>query len=402
MTQPLDEEAVLRRFFSGLTGDSAENGAVRRTVERIRRHEFAAWPNRSRAVSFGQVAAAVLLVAVAVGLVGWRTLLSHSVAPATKSPTPTASVSVHGRWAQVFTSVSPLARAGFGMTYDARNRVVVLFGGYTGNNAIGPTRALSDTWIWNGTTWSKRETSTSPAARSGASLAFDEATGSTVLFGGGTGPSQLSLLADTWTWDGRLWTIHHPVSSPPARTRGSLTYDPRTRTMILFGGQTDHGWLADTWAWDGTNWTQETSTSMPPARSGASLEYDETRGSLILTGGLSAGGLLGDTWWWEGKTWTRLEPVSQPPGRFGSSLVRYSRTHLLLLFGGSPCMSGGCGPNETWAWTGVTWTQVPSALSPPYRYEAGLALNPTLDSVVLFGGRNGSDFLQDTWVWSVQ
>ena len=53
-------------------------------------------------------------------------------------------------------------------------------------------------------------------------------------------------LDDTWTWDGTTWTQQHPATSPSARTFASMAYDPATSTAVLFGGK---GTLADTWTW---------------------------------------------------------------------------------------------------------------------------------------------------------
>lgn len=400
MAEPLDEEQALRRFFAKLTSDSAEDASIQRTVASVGQHEFAARPHRRPTVRLGQITAAAVLVTVALGLLGWRAMRLNQTASPSKTPLATPSHGVHGNWIQASPRLSPSGRAGFGMTYDARNNVVVLFGGYSGKNAVGPTGVLSDTWVWDGLNWSRPETNPTPAARAGASMVFDAARDNVVLFGGSNGPSQLNLLSDTWTWDGRSWTLHHPSMSPPARTRGAMTYDPRTRLVILFGGQSASGWLADTWAWNGTTWTDQKSTVHPEARSGASFEYDQVGQVLVLTGGLSATGLIGDTWSWDGQQWRRLTPPTQVPGRFASSFARDRRSRALILFGGSACMSGGCGPNDTWAWNGTAWIEVPTASPPSYRYEAGLALSPSADSLVLFGGRNGSDFLQDTWVWS--
>ena len=51
------------------------------------------------------------------------------------------------------------------MAYDAATGAIVLFGG-------GGTHGdLSDTWTWNGTTWTKQAPATSPSAREGASMA---------------------------------------------------------------------------------------------------------------------------------------------------------------------------------------------------------------------------------------
>jgi hypothetical protein len=70
---------------------------------------------------------------------------------------------------------------------------MLLFGGYE------TTSPGNDTWSWNGSTWTVPMFSGIPAARYGASMAYDPATGTVLLFGGyeATGPSN-----DTWTWSG--------------------------------------------------------------------------------------------------------------------------------------------------------------------------------------------------------
>jgi hypothetical protein len=71
-----------------------------------------------------------------------------------------------------------------------------------------------------------------------------------VLFGGQkslSGPA----LSDTWTWNGKTWTQQHPVTSPSARWEPALAYDAATRTAVLFGGLVSLtvGELGDTWTW---------------------------------------------------------------------------------------------------------------------------------------------------------
>ena len=96
-------------------------------------------------------------------------------------------------------------------------------------------------------TWTQQHPAASPPARSQASMAYDAATGTVLLFGG-TGRPPAFFLADTWTWNGTRWTQHHPATSPAGRTRASMAYDAATGTVLLFGGF-DGGELGDTWTW---------------------------------------------------------------------------------------------------------------------------------------------------------
>ena len=99
-------------------------------------------------------------------------------------------------------------------------------------------------------TWTKQHPASHPPARTGAAMAYDAATGTAVLFGGG---SNLGVLGDTWTWDGTTWTQQAPAASPPARAQAAMAYDAATGTAVLFGGYDITGRgvhdLADTWTW---------------------------------------------------------------------------------------------------------------------------------------------------------
>jgi hypothetical protein len=93
------------------------------------------------------------------------------------------------------------------MAYDPATATVLLFGGISGDrapaSAMLPVTALGDTWSWNGTTWTKLSPATSPAARYGASMAYDPATEAMLLFGDG----YRQELNDTWT-------LKRPITAP--------------------------------------------------------------------------------------------------------------------------------------------------------------------------------------------
>src|SRR5262249_55648505 len=126
---------------------------------------------------------------------------------------------------------------------------VVLFGG---DHQLPIRQGLADTWTWDGSAWTKQTPATSPPARSFASMAYDAATSTGVLFGGVTEPGDDNS-ADRWTWDRSAWPKQSPATSPPARSSASNAYDAATSTVVLFGGITgsagNHTWLRGTWTW---------------------------------------------------------------------------------------------------------------------------------------------------------
>ena len=316
-------------------------------------------------------------------------------------------------------AAGPGVRTDAAMAYDPANDHMVLFGGLDASS-----NPLGDTWTWDGTAWAQVHPATSPSARYGAAMAYDPATGNLVLFGGNSaGPGNATVLDDTWTWDGNTWT-EVKASGPGARMGASMAYDAASQTMVLFGGFNggDYGvaspYDGDTWTWDGTAWT-DTLVTGPPARAGASMVYDPAFATLVLFGGTDAyfyytahGGALGDTWTWDGTAWTAAA-AGGPSARLTASMAYDPNTATVVVFGGSSGAGGAAGNlGDTWTWNGAAWSQPTLTNSPPARSGATMAFDAATNDVVLTGGGNytgetGSEFGgyqgvgvdDDTWTW---
>src|SRR5262249_8994168 len=143
------------------------------------------------------------------------------------------------------------------VAFDLQRARTVLFGGYDSSFVYH-----ADTWEWDGVVWTRRAPANSPAVRIGGAVAYDLVRGCPVLFGGGGSGSV--LLADTWEWDGTNWLQRLPAQSPSARG-GALAFDLARNRTVLFGGGTASSVFADTWEWGGTNWLQPLPAPSPPA-----------------------------------------------------------------------------------------------------------------------------------------
>lgn len=295
-----------------------------------------------------------------------------------------------GKWIQQNPATVPAARSDASITYDASRNKVVMFGG---KNASGT--ALSETWTYDGTNWTKLTVSPSPSARSGGALAYNAATSTVILFGGYTGTSYLN---DTWSWNGTAWSQLTPGTSPGIRAFTSVAYDTPRSTIVLFGGQTSSNptVLNETWTWNGTTWSKKTPATSPPARYLASAAYDLATTNVVLFGGYSGSANLGDTWSWNGTTWTQSTGAPAPSIRRADALVFDGATNQLTLFGG---YSGTSYLNDTWAWDGSTWSAELSATLPPVRADAAAAYQSPIGSALLYGGTTTSA-LSDTWAWT--
>jgi predicted RNA-binding protein with TRAM domain len=174
---------------------------------------------------------------------------------------------------------SPPARLDATMAYDTGTANVVLFGG-----DVSDVGSDNDTWIWNGTTWTEVAPSVNPEVRWSATMAFDSTTGEMVLFGGVDGGAGV-YLSDTWNWNGTTWTEASPLVSPGQRENSVMTFDATTGDIVLFGGQNGSTYFDDTWSWSGTSWTHASSSSSPSPRYMPAMAYDPETSNVLLYGG---------------------------------------------------------------------------------------------------------------------
>jgi len=244
------------------------------------------------------------------------------------------------------------------MAYDGGRHVTVMYGGLT---ASYPS---AETWTSDGRSWTLQHPAVSPPPLQDASMAYDAAHGVVVLFGGqsvapGASPS---VLDETWTWDGSTWQQQHPVASPSARVFASMADDVPRGRVILFGGssgrgQSFDGGLQDTWTWDGATWTRLSPSTSPPLRAEAAMAYDAAHQSVVLFGGVSGrqGTLVNDTWIWDGSRWARGDTAAAPPPREAAAMVYSAEAQAVVLCCGL-ATSLGTVQGDTWLWDGHAWT----------------------------------------------
>ncbi len=287
------------------------------------RHASGPWPESTDSMAYDEARGVVVLI---------------------KYDPTSANVQVHEwngvTWAHR-NATGPTRRYRPAVAFDAGRRVVVLFGGLTGNTRDGQT------WEWNGINWTPRVVS-GPSPRSDASMVYDSARRVIVLFGGFTGAGPGAPNSETWEWDGTTWT-QRAVTNPPPRAVAAMTYDVARGKTVLFGGSNLFTFRSDTWEWDGTTWTQRSSTG-PTRRYAHAMAYDPRRGASVLFGGVAYDGVAGEmrdngeTWEWNGSSWTQLA-LSGPEPRSHHAMA-YSPHGAVLVFGGDD--QSGSAFVDTW------------------------------------------------------
>lgn len=296
-------------------------------------------------------------------------------------PSSSPLSSLQPTWQRLDFSIIPSPRIGSSFALNTTNKVAYMFGGI--DSSVGE---LNDLWLTNGLVWLQFQTPHSPDGRSDASMTYDEASQTGILFGGIKNPS---LLGDTWLFNGVDWLQQHPLVSPTPRSHASIAYDANKNLTILFGGLVDTGGKFDEasdgmWVWDGSNWQQQFPALLPPPRWGANMAYDRARKAIVLFGGAIDGGYREDTWLWDGISWIEQHPLRQPAGRANFGMVYDEVRQQVVIFGGQSYAD--VDPTETWVWDGQDWSPLPTSQSPPKEmtYAAQLVYLPTLRSVALY------------------
>lgn len=95
-------------------------------------------------------------------------------------------------------------------------------------------------------------------------------------------------------------------------------------------------------------------------------------------------------------TWTKLTSSQAPSARAYPAMAYDEQSKKVILFGG---YDGTAYLNDTWSFDGTSWTSLHPVTSPPARTAANMTYDRQSSVVVLFGGFDGANYLGDTWLW---
>jgi MYXO-CTERM domain-containing protein len=303
-------------------------------------------------------------------------------------------------WEQVCTSppcssTVPTTRYHHAMTFDTARNVVVLQGGWNG------TTYRNDTWTWNGTAWTQKCTACGPSNRRWHSMTFDSTRNVAITYGGCSQSDcthNSDVATDTWEWNGASWSRTLTSAGMGKRYGYGLAYDSvRNRTVINGGMDDASSYYRDTYEYNGTTWTQTDTGYTAPFRYEHAVAYDPNRQRVVHLGGWDVA-CMGDTWEYDGSTW-----AAQPWGtssRCQHGMAYDTARQKMIMFGGE--WPGYAPPylGDTWeraGVTGVVWGQVtPIAATPSARLGTPIVFDRSRGRAVIFGGYNGAA-LADTW-----
>jgi hypothetical protein len=313
---------------------------------------------------------------------------NHSFIPTSGGPPPSTPAQ---RWLNLTSTLnrSPEGRSLMSMVNDEADGYLLLFGGWDGS------RVLGDTWTFQGGIWRNITSSltVSPSPRMGASITFDTVDRYAVLFGGSTLlDGQGIVYGDTWIFEMGSWKQISTSTSPTPRANSSISYDPVDGYAVLFGGDDQGEYLGDTWEFKGGSWTSISVTGSPSARAFEGMTYDPLDKYILLYGGaINLTGSVADnneTWSFAGGSWRQLPTIDSPGSRDSFGIAYYPSIQSVLVYGGR---SGECGRDlgDTWEFQMGAWIRAFPISSPPASHGMTLSFNPATGTMILFGGWTG-------------
>lgn len=190
-------------------------------------------------------------------------------------------------------------------------------------------------------------------------------------------------------------------STPPARYKHAMVYNPSQNQLIMFGGRYENSigsFLNDTWLFDCTalKWdlVETGIETIPSVRAGHSMVFDSTRNRVILHS-------QQETWVFNisSHDWNQVETMRFPDSRTDFGMVYDSLSDQVFLFGGVQTETGtyyddiwafNCSSND-WEVCDVGETK------PTARYGVSMVYNINSGKVILFGGSSGYQKANDLW-----
>jgi len=279
------------------------------------------------------------------------------------------------------------------------NAGIVIFGGLNWNDR---GRLLGDTWVLDQSQWTRVITNQSPAPRQRAAMVHADCLDGVLLFGGQSrGPSGLSwpLMNDTWIYRDKQWVRHSRwfSTTPAPRCGHMLAYDEAQGVIVLFGGiSSGNSSLGDTWIFNGRAWKKLVTSESPPARRYAAFCYHPRLHGCLLQGGAQDDNgrvMYGDTWLLREGEWISLPESFETDVRDDHGMgFHYTAQSMVLLEGlRTEREVLTLGKDEWNCQVMTTWH--------PRHQCSPLAWHHEMEQLVLYGGevRHGGPALSETW-----
>ena len=268
------------------------------------------------------------------------------------------------------------------------------------------SRSASSSAQSGGFSWRLLDSEGGSAARWDHTLSGDPTTKQLMLFGGRDAGG--ASFGDTWLYD----LVNHAWrqvegSGPEPRFGQAVAFDESSGKLVLFGGQTSDTFFNDTWVFDfaGESWTKLDTGDrpLPTPRYGLPAVFD-AHGNFIISHGFTFEGRFDDTWSLDlsSNQWTDVSPGQdgvRPLKRCLHEMAWDQAAGRLLLFGGCSSGFGPCPQGDLWSFDPASsaWTQLAPPEGPSSRSNPAMIYDERGTRAFLIGGLSDAGYMSDVW-----
>jgi hypothetical protein len=302
------------------------------------------------------------------------------------------------RWIQDHPAHAPHGRSFHTMVYDSNHSRTVLFGGKSGTLTSASVQ-YNDTWTFDGKDWTQVNTPNSPQARIYTGSAFNPIRDRMILFGGtniSADGKTTTNLSDTWEFDGTTWT--QLSATGPAVAKPVLVYDAANNRVIMIGSSDKSATLMYRFDASNKTWVQMTEvTTLPSCAVDAQMVYQTHDNTIVLFGGVcSDSAITGDTWEFDGTAWKKVDSANDPDRLSAEAMAYDSVRHQTMIFGGT--LAFGSPTGGTHVYGNHVWSTPPDPVaSPAARSLFVFVSSPDQHLVWMFGGMNDTGLGNEFW-----
>ncbi|MEW5760666.1 MAG: kelch repeat-containing protein, partial [Candidatus Thermoplasmatota archaeon] len=200
------------------------------------------------------------------------------------------------------------------------------------------------------------------------------------------------------------WTQKSSSNTPSPRAEHAMTTIYNEDKIVLFGGYDGSAYKDDTWVYDLSDqqWYLKSLINKPSARAGYAMASVYNDDKILLFGGYDGSAYKGDTWFYDlsDEEWTQESPSNKPFPRAGHAMASVYNDDKVVLFGG---YDGINRLDDTWVYdlSDKQWTKKDIDAKPSARSAHAMATIYNDDKIVLFGGYDGSACRGGTWVYDL-
>ena len=206
---------------------------------------------------------------------------------------------------------------------------------------------------------------------------------------------------------GSVWKEVDNVDAIPSERFGHSTAYAGDDKLVMFGGFGKNGLegvssLADTWEYDyiTRKWTKQACETSPESRYSHSMTYAGD-GKIVMFGGYDGNNILSDTWIYDvsNHTWTEYNIIDDKATLRQNHSMSYIGDGKVIMFGGKNLSNN---LDDTWIYdvSNHTWTKCNTEGHLPSRRHDHSAAYVGNGKLVMFGGLDYENTeLNDTWIY---